>query len=239
MPCFQRWKALILGKKETPVPPFTPPKDGETQARSPAPEGLGAALSDHLSPRFTLQDLTVTSAKLPNFPDAAALANLKKLAALLELLYSRIGPFKIISAYRSPEVQAWIKSGGSGAVSAQMAATTSLHSTGEAADIQPTSMPLEEFYVKLFANPAIREKCGQIVNKKEGGQNTIHLSIPNPKFPTGTPMRVGEDGQYYRLTADEIQGWIKRYPGAVAGAGFLALVLAGVTFYLIRRFRRV
>jgi hypothetical protein len=90
---------------------------------------------DQLSPHFTLGELTAsqTAARngLPNEPDAAALANLKRLVNTLEHVRAVAGkPIVISSGYRSPEVNHLV--GG---------VANSAHTTGCAADIICPGMP--------------------------------------------------------------------------------------------------
>lgn len=82
----------------------------------------------YLTPHFTLDELTVSQTAerqgLDNTPDERALANLKRLALLLETVRLRLGrPIIVTSGYRSPEVNRAV--GG---------ARTSQHLTGCAAD---------------------------------------------------------------------------------------------------------
>lgn len=82
-----------------------------------------------LSPHFTLQEFTAsqTAARegIPNQPDAAALENLKKTAAVMEQVRTLLGskPIMISSGYRGPQLNAAV--GG---------ATSSAHCFGLAAD---------------------------------------------------------------------------------------------------------
>lgn len=198
--------------------------------------GLGQA-SDFLSKRFTLRDLTKTDQKTANMPNEAQLANLKKLAQVLDYLYDKVGPFQVISAFRSQATQDALKAGGAGDVSAQMAATNSLHSTGEAADIYPTTMSLEAYFVRLFALPEVKERLGQIVIKER--QNALHISTPTGRFPAGTPMKDVPGVGYVRLTIDEINDWMDEYPIATAVAGIVGAALAGLsTFFLVKFLRK-
>ena len=81
-----------------------------------------------LTPHFSLEEFLVseTAARrgIPNTPDDAALANLKRLADVLEAVRTRLGtPLLITSGYRSPELNAAV--GGS---------QNSAHMRGLAAD---------------------------------------------------------------------------------------------------------
>lgn len=78
-----------------------------------------------LSPNFTLAEFTVTQSGLPNAPGQIELANLQKLARILEAVRATLGnkPITINSAYRAPRVNSAV--GGS---------ATSAHMVGLAAD---------------------------------------------------------------------------------------------------------
>src|SRR5262245_23473454 len=82
-----------------------------------------------LSPHFSLAEFTAsqTAARegIPNQPDAAALENLKKTAAVMEKVRTILGdkPILISSGYRGPQLNAAV--GGS---------TSSAHMVGYAAD---------------------------------------------------------------------------------------------------------
>jgi len=150
---------------------------------------------------FTLRDLTVTSLPHPNLPlDPIAQDNLKLLGTLLDTIKDNIGSFTIASAYRSPENQAELQAGAQGAVSASMAIKKSYHSLGLAADITPTNgMSPTQFAQAIYTNELTNIQVGQIVDKSEAGQGSLHISIRTPKFPEATPM----DAHYVRLTKED------------------------------------
>ena len=183
-----------------------------------APEPVAAAASvdpnEQYSKYFRLKDLTVTSLPYPNLPtDSATQNNLKQLASALDIVTDEIGPFTIASGYRSPENQAALSAGAQGAVSAQMAshAKKSYHAQGLAADITPgNGMSPTDFSQACYQNPRVSAVLGQIVDKSEGGQHSLHISVRTSRFPAATPMRVAADGQYVRLTPQEITDWIAK-----------------------------
>lgn len=81
----------------------------------------------NLSPHFTLAELTVNKAGLPNQPSAEQTENLRALCvAILEPLRAHFGaPVSIHSGYRSPEVNA----------ATFGSSKTSQHMEGQAADL--------------------------------------------------------------------------------------------------------
>ncbi len=164
---------------------------------------------DQYSTYFKLADLTVTSLPYPNLPlDTLTQSNLRKLAACLDAIHDQIGAFAIASAYRSPENQDALRSGAQGGAASHMAVKKSYHSQGLAADLTPENgMTPTQFAQAIYNNPITNALCGQIVDKSEGGQHSLHISIRTPKFTIATPMYVGKDGQYYRMTKDEISAW--------------------------------
>lgn len=125
-----------------------------------------------LSENFTLDEMTVseTAARrgLDNTPDAAALENLKRLAAFLEDVRSLIGrPIHINSAYRSPAVNASV--GGS---------KTSQHCLGLAADLRVNGMTPDQVVRAIRASGLVYDQLiREFSNPKTGGGWT-HVSIP-------------------------------------------------------------
>jgi hypothetical protein len=240
--------------------PSAPAPDSSAAATPPDPTQL-------YSKYFTLAQLTVTSLPYPNLPlDMASQNNLKQMAACLDAIQDNVGAFTIASCYRSPQNQIALTQGAGGAVAASMAVPKSYHSQGLAADITPTNgMSPTQFAQACYQNPLTKALLGQIVDKSEGGNETsLHISIQTPKFPTATPMYVGSDGQYYRMTPTEIGDWLSSkvsqlddtsnvsldqssddYEGDVTqgppwlwiGAGLAAALGAGYWFWRRRRAR--
>lgn len=188
-------------------------------------------MATYLSRRFTLEDLTRTETGKVNVPPTAVAAKLKDLAQTLELLWDNIGPFDVLSGYRSQATQeALIASGNVQAVQ------TSYHTQGIAADIAPTTMKVEDYILKIAANPMVRYKLGQIALK--GG--ALHVSLPTDKF-RGQLMFVDPAGQYIRKSDSEIASIVKqRLTQAVAAVkaspvtlGVLPILAIGALVYFI------
>lgn len=194
--------------------------------------GAVASITDSLGSnvrvgRWPLSEFTKTEQKgLDNTPDAASLANLQKLGAVGTDIYNQIGPFAIISAHRSPAVNASLAAGGNDQVS-----TTSLHMTGSAFDIQPSTMKVEAFFEKLLKSP-LKNKLGEIAIKN----NVLHLSLPTAT-KVGVPMYVNDAGQYIRLGLDEAIAYARKRSGVVSVSA-VALVAATLALFLYLRSRK-
>lgn len=185
--------------------------------------------NQRLSEKYVVKDLTPTNTGLYNIPPEHVLNNLKKLAEGLELLSSQIGPFKIASGYRSPEVNAAV--GGS---------PTSRHLQGEAVDIIPLLSTAKSYWSNIVTSPALKSKFGEISWKIP--QGSIHLSLPyysggvlikgSPRVAEGSPM------VYRSLSSKELEQYVSKGP-MLAGIG-LPMALIGIstlimTFVLKRK----
>lgn len=212
------------------------------------------ASNTRLSDYYTIADLTPTSTGIPNLPTQNELSSLKRLASVLDLIRTRLGPFRIASGYRSPLVNSAV--GGS---------TTSRHMKGEAVDIIPIGKSAERYWTQILADNDIRTKLGEISYKKP--QGSIHLSLPyrssygfqvigSARLAEGSPMvyksistkqetdflakydlidtrRVASIEDIYSNTAQKVQDLFKNVAPQsnmgkavmVAGMGSLVLVL--------------
>lgn len=121
-----------------------------------------------LSPNFYLAELTVSETAerrgIANQPDTLALANLFKVAALLEQVRKAVGDKIVLvsSGYRGPELNAAV--GGS---------KDSDHMRGEAADFRVPSFGSPLQVCRAIADSGI--KFGQLI--WEG--TWVHISIPD------------------------------------------------------------
>jgi len=170
------------------------------------------APSTQLSPHYTVRDLSVTSTGLPNSPGDAYLGNLKALANCLELL-REIGPFTVVSGYRSDAVNNAV--GGS---------ETSYHGSGIAADIIPNSMSPRAFWEKIHNTPRFRNALGEYALKES--QGALHISAPT-STKRAVDLIVNSAGQYVRSGID----YAKSSPYMVGG---VALALGLFAFYRLR-----
>ena len=128
-----------------------------------------------LSPNFTLAEMTASQTAerrgLDNTPNATAIANLTRVAALLEQVRALIGkPIIVTSGYRSPEVNLAIGS-----------TNRSQHPLGCAADIKVHGMtPRQVIEACIKADIPYH----QII--EEFG-SWVHISVPNT--PSEEPKR--------------------------------------------------
>lgn len=179
-----------------------------------------------LSKYFTLEQLTATSYKIANMPDSKALAYLRELAQVLDFVYDNIGAFKLISVYRSQALQDHIRKYGSPTEQKQ-AVAKSYHSTGQAADIQPTTMSVTAFMAKIAQSPSVMKKMGAFAIKS----GNVHFDIDTTKR-VGVALKATPSGEYVRLTPAEIKNLITQNP-IKAGVGALVVfsAIAGLIYW--------
>lgn len=175
---------------------------------------------------FSLASLTETQQPLNNTPGSMQIENLRVLAGELQKLYDKIGPFSIVSAFRSPAVN-----------SAVGGATGSYHTSGIAADIAPFNYTPETFFKKIFETKLSRD-LGEIILKPQ--QGTIHVSLPTASKQS-QPM-ILDSGVYRSMSGDEINRYIgQAYALAKANpvkTSFAVLGLVGAMAFLIYKIRK-
>jgi len=134
-----------------------------------------------LSEHFTLAELTVTNHRtLENTPDAAALANLKRLALFLEQVKTALGgrAVMISSGYRSKAVNDAVGS-----------KDTSQHRIGCAADFRVPGMTPRQV---VEACIAAKLAYDQIILEFD---SWTHISIPNTGAkPRGSKLIIDKTG---------------------------------------------
>ena len=127
-----------------------------------------------MTPHFTLAELTRTDHRtLDNTPDAAALANLQRLAAFLEQVREVLGGRAVVinSAYRSKAVNDAVGS-----------KDTSQHRLGCAADIRVPGMTPDAVVRAVVASGLAYD---QLIKEFD---SWTHISIPN--VPTSAPRKM-------------------------------------------------
>lgn len=164
--------------------------------------------SDMLSSHYSIANLSPTTKALskPNLPSTdVEISNMAMLADTAELLERNVGPFTILSGFRTKELQSVLSSTGE-----PTSAGTSFHELGRAVDIYPTTMGIAEFFAKILVDEDLKNRFVEIAIKP--GQNSIHLAINVPD-DTRDPrvMALNADNVYARLTVDEITSYITPY----------------------------
>ena len=131
---------------------------------------------DHLSPHFTLAEMTRTSTGLPNVPAVLEAASMVLLCyKVLEPWRARTGPLAVTSGYRSPAVNEAVNG-----------SRTSQHMRGEAADIKPVSVTLEHAWAELLSLIAGGLPVDQaIVYERAKGRGWVHVSRSFGRQPRG------------------------------------------------------
>lgn len=178
---------------------------------------------------FTLGDLIKTGYNVNNTPNNTNMIDtLRSSGPILDWIYDNIGPFKIVSGYRSSALQSALRGGGLPTSSGK-----SFHELGLAYDIVPTTMNLEKFWEKMIASSYLRKALGEVALKAP--QGSIHFSIGTSWKPF-TPLKMNSAKQYIRVASDEVQRIIKENPVGVgfAGLAFIGIIGVGIYFYTTR-----
>lgn len=149
--------------------------------------------------KYLLKDLCQTQTGLPNLPDNDAyIQNLIWLAKVLEQLEMSLGPFSVLSGFRTKAVQV--------AVSGKDSSLKSFHEVGMAVDIWPISDSIDAYFGKIISSEW-RNKLGEIYIKPS--QNSIHISLPTEKY-RGV-LKVLKNGSYVTMTEEEISKYMGPY----------------------------
>ncbi len=177
-----------------------------------------AKLSEH----YTLSSLTLTNQPLsyPNFPESADhFSNLAITADVLEQLAYYVGPFTLLSAYRTKELQSILASQGE-----PTSAGLSNHEIGLGVDITPTSMTLADYFAYILASDNIKNLFTEIAIKPS--QNAIHLGIRGHNDSRTTKITgLNSQGVYAKLSLDEIAAYISPVVESVDAAYYAAAKL--------------
>lgn len=169
-----------------------------------------------LSPNYSVGMLCVTSQtlKAPNLPSTAdQMSNLTQLANFLETLNSSVGPFTILSGFRTPELESVLTANGE-----PTAPGLSFHEVGRGIDITPTSMNLQDFFGTMLANATIPGDCAEIAYKPS--QNSIHLAInvPGDTRDTKVLQLDPSTNTYTAMSPSDIEIFIQPYVPGMAPA---------------------
>lgn len=172
--------------------------------------------STPLSTKYTLGDLTITNQVTPNLPTTQdQMNNLVQLAKTLESLEAAIGPFTILSAFRSSDTQAALTSGGA-PTAESTSGKLSFHEEGLAVDLTPTTMSPAEFFGKMCAIIGTTNQPGtwrgvfsEIMFKPS--QNSIHLALAVPYKQDVYAVYDPAQNQYVRLSDDEVADYANQY----------------------------
>jgi zinc D-Ala-D-Ala carboxypeptidase len=133
-----------------------------------------------LSPHFSVAEFERTSVPVPNGmpPDAVARARILCVAVLEPLRWAIAAPLRVTSGYRSGAVNDALRARG------LAASMTSQHLLGEAADVQPVGVPLEDAWRAVLR--LVEAGCPidqAIVYPRARGQGWIHLSCTADRDP--------------------------------------------------------
>ncbi len=152
----------------------------------------------NLSPHFTLEELvaspTATARGIINAPDAAVLANLVRLAAMLEEVRGILGgfPLHVTSGYRCPALNAAV--GGD---------PHSYHMAGCAADLAPPGgLTVQQMQEMIAPAPDIAYDLLLDEGTADGAHRWLHAQIARPG---AAPRRLVRDA-----VVDHVGGAITR-----------------------------
>lgn len=142
-----------------------------------------------LSEHFSLEELTFSQTAVrngwDNLPNADALANLHRLAAMLEEIRAFIKkPINISSGYRSKRVNTAVGS-----------KETSQHRTGQAADIKVSGMSAEQLMRAIIQAGVGYDQLILEFANPDGTGGWVHISISaKDKEPRGEKLIIDRFG---------------------------------------------
>lgn len=168
-----------------------------------------------VSPRYTLANLSPTNQQLsePNLPSESYMFdNLQTSAPILEYLDQQIGPFLLLSGFRTKELQNKLSSQGE-----PTSLGTSFHEVGRGFDISPTTMTPDEFFGKMLADPDIKSMFAEIAIKPS--QHAIHFgtNIPGDTRETKV-LGLNENDIYAKLSLDQLARYVEPILGSASAA---------------------
>jgi hypothetical protein len=177
--------------------------DAAKMAALNLPQGMDTVLWG----RFKLRDLTKTSQASSNIPNNLELRNLRNLAIMLTKIEEEFGPIRVLSAFRTAEVQNRLKARDVASGTAYAATKKSFHEAGMAADIAPGPgskfRDVNELWAAMVLTPWVQKEFSEFAIKPEEGQMTIHLSLSAPGL-TFKPM-IADNSGYHSLTMAQVK----------------------------------
>lgn len=202
-----------------------------------------------ISKYFTLADLTRTDQSADNTPDANSLVNLNQLGKLLDQIYDLVGPFNVLSAFRSKAVEDALSASGQPTAEAA-GGHVSFHTVGLAADINPTTMSLDEFFGKILAQMGTADQPGPLWNQMteigyKPSQGSIHVAGAVTYRAINVVLSLQDDGTYGRLSPEKILEYMSPYvqqaitdveqaatsPSGIAGILAVGAALLALVFF--------
>src|SRR5271155_4726895 len=202
-----------LAPLPTPIPSGAPSPAADTSdtddtaVATPAP--YQADPNQQLSANYTVGSLCPTTQTLsqPNLPtDPSYVDNMEVLASVLELMNGTVGPFTVLSGYRTAELEAVLTSQGE-----PTAPGLSFHELGRAVDIYPTTMTIDQYWGQLLANSNTRDLFTEMAYKPS--QNSIHLAVNVPADTRVTKVLAlnATTMVYGVMSIDQIEEFIQPY----------------------------
>lgn len=140
-----------------------------------------------LTPHFTVREMETTSTGIPNHATEDILPKLRALcSAVLEPWRERVGPLRINSGYRGPQVNAAVNG-----------SKTSQHVKGEAADVTPLTMGRREAWGILLR----MMDEGLPVDQAIIYEGTTHVHVSH------TASRIARRQVLVKTTAGKYEDW--------------------------------
>jgi len=122
-----------------------------------------------------LEPLTVTSQPFPNRPPARVWPNLRRLLSAIQEIRRQWGPVQVLSAYRSPQVNAAVDG-----------APDSLHMQGRAVDFRLSTAALTwQIFDSWLTDSARVRGAIQEAIYYDGANPRIHLGLCSPSSCSG------------------------------------------------------
>lgn len=157
--------------------------------------------------KYRLKDLCITNTGIDNTPtEEQHVNNLRWLAIVLTELEASIGPFTILSAYRTRSVNNAVTG------NSDPSRKTSFHEVGMAVDFYPLTQTKEVYFGRLITTEW-KEKLGEIILKPK--QGSIHIGLPTASYKGAIKILDPATNSYRYMTAEEIEDHSAPYRASV------------------------